>query len=270
MTETAPATHYEFTIHDKEFYASEFDRHRFVSAPDFWRRYGGVPDVRGKRVFDFGSGAGGMLHLLMEAGAASAVGVDLDVGASDYARERLSQEWGADKIEIYCQDLREVEFAPADLVVSQNTMEHVWPLKETLDAVVDKATPGGDIYIGYAPLWYSPFGHHQHPKTSIPWLHLLRGDQLVLDAMEQDLDIRYKTVKEAGFNCCTPADFRAAFAAQPADIVELRRNPGSGGWKTIVSQMLLLPGVVPPLEKYCTTGMYWHLRRHQAAKAAAA
>lgn len=252
--------HYENEVLSDEFYASEFDRHHGVSAPDFWRRYGGQPDVRGKRVFDFGSGSGGMIHRLMEAGASSAVGVDLDFGASQYAKKRLTQEWG-ERVEIFCEDICTVDFAPVDLVVSQNTMEHVSELDPVLSAVVGKAAPGANLYFGYAPLWYSPFGHHHCPPTKLPWLHLIKGDQIVLDHMREKMGRDYPSVRAAGFNCKEPVDFREAFGKQPLDLISLRRNPGSGGWRSVVNRVGLLPASIPGLEKYFTTGMYWHLRK---------
>lgn len=252
--------HYEYVVHDDDHYARDFDKHLHVSSADFWRRFGGQPDVRGKRVLDFGSATGGMIHRLMQAGAASAVGVDLDYGSSDYARRRLTAEWG-DRVTILCEDVRGIAVEPVDLIVSQNTMEHVSPLREVLDAVVKTCKPGGEMYFGYAPLWHSPFGHHHNPRTNIPWLHLVRGDQIVLEALEAKIGRRYSTIPEAGFNRCTVSDFREAFAAQPAELLSLRRNPGSGGWKSVVSQMLLIPAKLPFLEKYMTTGMYWHLRK---------
>jgi len=157
QSQDAGMPHYENEVLSDEFYASEFDRHYAVSAPDFLRRFGGQIDVKGKRVFDFGSGSGGLIHRLMEEGASCAVGVDLDFGASQYAKKRLAEEWG-DKVEIFCQDIRTVEFTPADVIVSQNTMEHVSPLDEVVSAVVAKAAPGAELYFGYAPLWYPPMG----------------------------------------------------------------------------------------------------------------
>lgn len=253
-------THYESEVLSDEFYAKEFDRHYAVSAPDFWRRFGGQPDVKGKRVFDFGSGSGGMIHRLMQAGASSAVGVDLDFGASQYAKKRLTQEWG-DKVEIICEDIRAVDFAPVDMVVSQNTMEHVSPLDDVLSAVIQKAAPGAELFFGYAPLWHSPFGNHRCPKNKIPWEHLIKGEKYVLDYMRDHKNRDYPTVTAAGFNCKTPADFRKAFLKQPLDLMSLRRNAGSGGMRSVVNRMGLVPASIPGLEKYFTTGMYWHLRK---------
>lgn len=258
--------HYENEVLSDEFYASEFQRHYSVSAPDFWRRFGGQPDVRGRRVLDFGSGSGGMIHRLMEAGASSAVGVDLDFGASKYAKKRLAEEWG-DRVAIICEDIREVDFDAVDVIVSQNTMEHVSPLDEVLSAVVDKAAPGAELYFGYAPLWYSPYGNHRCPKNKVPWQHLILGEKYVLDHMRDHKQRDYPSVRDAGFNCKTPAEFRAAFAKQPLDLVSLRRNAGSGGVRSLVNRAGLLPTVIPGLEKYFTTGMYWHLRKREVRAA---
>jgi len=252
--------HYENEILSDDFYRDEFSKSSQVSAPDFWRRFGGQPDFTRKRVLDFGSASGGMIHRLMEAGAASAVGVDLDLGASHYAKKRLRHEWG-EKVEIIIEDIRKVDFAPVDVIVSQNTMEHVSELEEVVAALLEKAKPGADMYIGYAPLWYSPYGNHNCPKNKYPWQHLVLGDQYVLDAMHELLNRSYPTVAAAGFNCKTPQDFRRAFKRQSVEVVSLRRNAGSGGLRTMVNRLGLVPATIPLLEKYFTTGMYWHLRK---------
>ncbi len=260
--QSAPLDHYESEIHDQGHYARDFERHYAVSAPYFCERFAAFPDVRGKRVLDFGCATGGLLHRLMQAGASYGVGIDLDRGSTDYARERLVQEWGRDKVSILCEDIVGMRIAPVDVVISQNTMEHVSQLKNTMRALVAACKPGGDIYLGFGPLWFSPFGHHQYPRTSIPWLHLLRGDRVVLNALEERTGRRYRDIRAAGFNACTPADFRAAFLADKSvELVSLRCNYGSGGWKRLVSRLLLAPARIPFLEKYLITSMYWHLRK---------
>lgn len=237
-----------------------FERHANASSADFWNRFGGQPDVTGKRVLDFGCSTGGMIHRLMRAGASSAVGIDLSERAITYARERLHQEWG-DRVDIRCEDVRTADIAPVDMIVSQNVMEHVMPLEETLRSVVDLCKPGGEMYFGFSPLWYSPYGHHHYPRTRVPWLHVLKGEQVVLDSFRERTGKDYASAEEAGFNRATPRDFVKAFKAQDVEILSFRRNVGSGALRTLISQSLLVPAAIPPLEKYFTVGMYWHLRK---------
>ena len=237
-----------------------FERHYRDSSADFWARFGGMPDVEGKRVLDFGCSTGGMVHRLMKAGASTAVGIDLSARAIAYAKERMAEEWG-DRVDIRCEDVIEADIEPVDFIVSQNTMEHVMPLKETLTAVVNLCKPGGEMDFGFSPLWHSPHGHHNYPKTRVPWWHLLKGDDVVLDAFRDRVGKDYATVQEAGFNCATPSDFREAFHAQDVDVLSLRYNVGRSPVRTAISQAFRFPSVVPALEKYVTVGMYWHLRK---------
>ena len=43
---------------------------------DFWQRFGGAPDLRGKRLLDFGCNRGGSVHRALQEGATTAVGID--------------------------------------------------------------------------------------------------------------------------------------------------------------------------------------------------
>ncbi len=226
---------------------------------EYWRRFGGVPPLAGKRVLDFGAGTGGMVQRLLDNGAAQVVGVDISERVIDYGRERLAAF--GDRVEMYAGDIRSLDIGQFDVIVSQNTLEHVMPLDDVVQAVVAKAKPGGDIYFGFSPLWYSPFGHHGYPQTRLPWRHLLMGDRSVLDSMRQVSGKSYDSVFDAGFNKATPRQFDAMFRALPADIVSLKRNVVSHGWKQRVASLLEPVSRTPFLEKYLTVSMYAHLRK---------
>ena len=75
-----------------------------------------VPDVKGKRVFDVGTGTGVLSFLLLQRGAASAVATDCDARAVACARENAQRLGLSKRFEVSEGDL----FPPgqADLVVS--------------------------------------------------------------------------------------------------------------------------------------------------------
>lgn len=227
---------------------------------DFWQRLGGQPDLHGRTILDFGCNRGGSLHRALQEGDASATGVDINPWTTQYGREKLTPIWG-DRANILCGNLAELEVEPVDIVMSTNTMEHVEDIEGALSAMVAACRAGGELYISFSPLWHSPYGHHQYPKTRIPWLHLLRGEEIVLDDMAKYVGRRYETPQEAGFNCATPDRFYAALAAQDVEILSSRRNVGRSWWRTCVSQSMLALAVVPPLEKFVTVGLFWHLRK---------
>ena len=230
------------------------------SAEVFWRRFGGRPDVSGQRVLDFGSSTGGMLQNLLAAGAREVVGIDISTKAIDYSRSRLKPEWG-DRVDIRLGDIRSEDIAPVDVIVSQNTLEHVMPLQDSLKALVDKCKKGGDIYLGFSPLWYSPFGNHQYPPGKLPWRHLWQGDDLVLNAMRRIAGLDYSTIHDAGFNKATPKDFFRTFRSLPVEVVSLKTNVTEGRLKQAAMGVASLLSKLPLMERFLTIGIYAHFRR---------
>ena len=241
-----------------------FDERRYAHSvtqtlPQFWARFGGLPDVVGKHVLDFGCARGGMVHTLLEAGAQSAAGIDINPDYITFAEEKHAQ-WGA-RAQFICGDIRQERLEPADIITSCNVMEHVTPLPETLAALVQCAKPGGELFIGFSPLWHSPFGHHRLMETRLPWAHLPRNNRAFLDRLIDDDGNSPETIQELGFNGATPADFRAALTGLPVEVISARRNVAVSPFKKIAMKAMLAPSIIPSLEKYVTIGIYWHLRR---------
>lgn len=245
---------------------SEFDERRHREwldkrYPEFWARFGSVPDFSGKRVIDFGCGRGGMVQRVLEAGAASATGIELDADYLAFAQSKVASQWDG-RAQFILGDIRTIAIEPADIVVSCDTMEHVMSLPDTLAAVVNACKPGGDLYIGFSPLWHSPNGHHRLIASKRPWAHLPRGNRAFLDRLRDPLGNTPNSIQQLGFNGATPADFRAALKGLPVEVVSARRNLASSPIKQLAMKALLVPGIiVPALEKYVTIGIYWHLRR---------
>ena len=246
-----------------------FDERRYTASvtqtlPQFWVRFGGMPDAAGKHVLDFGCARGGMVHTMLEAGAASAAGIDVNPHYIDFAKAKHAEQWG-ERAQFICGDVREETLEPADIVTSCNVMEHVMDLPEALSALVQKAKPGGELFIGFSPLWHSPFGHHRLIETRLPWAHLPRKNRAFLDRMVDEGGNTPDSIQELGFNGATPTDFRAALKGLPVDIISARRNVAGTPVKSAVMKAMLLPSMLPVigprLEKFVTVGLSWHLRR---------
>lgn len=243
---------------------AEFNRRRYTASvtqtlPQFWERFGGMPDVAGKHVLDFGCARGGMVHTMLEAGAASAAGIDINPDYIAFAKAKHAQ-WG-DKAKFICGDIREETLEPADIITSCNVMEHVMDLPQTLTALVQCAKPGGELFIGFSPLWHSPYGHHRLMESNLPWAHLPRNNRAFLDRLVDDEGHSPETIQELGFNGATPAGFRAALKGLPVEVISARRNVATHPLKQIAMKAMLVPSIIAPLEKYVTIGIYWHLRR---------
>ncbi|KEO91780.1 hypothetical protein EH31_03660 [Erythrobacter longus] len=242
-----------------------FDERRYTHSvtntlPQFWARFGGLPDVAGKHVLDFGCARGAMVHTVLEAGAESAAGIDINPDYISFATAKHADQWSG-KAQFIYGDIREETLEPADIITSCNVMEHVMALPETLAALVQCAKPGGELFIGFSPLWHSPFGHHRLMETRLPWAHLPRKNRAFLDRLIDDEGNSPESIQELGFNGATPADFRAALKGLPVEIISARRNVATHPLKQLAMKAMLAPSLIPALEKYVTIGIYWHLRR---------
>ncbi|WP_299193183.1 class I SAM-dependent methyltransferase [uncultured Erythrobacter sp.] len=241
---------------DEQRYAF-WHEHRFG---EFWARFGGMPDVAGKRMIDFGCGRGGMVQRLMEAGAASALGIELDEDYVDFATRKVASQWDG-RAQFVVDDIREMQLEQADIVVSSDTFEHVMSIPDTLRAVVNACKPGGELFIGFSPLWHSPFGHHHLINSRIPWAHLPRSSRAFLERLRDDKGNHPHSIQQLGFNGAVPSEFREALKGLPVEVISARRNLASSPLKALALKALLIPSIIPALEKFVTVGIYWHLRR---------
>ncbi|MEO1219806.1 MAG: class I SAM-dependent methyltransferase, partial [Pseudomonadota bacterium] len=187
-------------------------------------------------------------------------GIDINPQYIAFAKAKHADRWG-NQAKFFCGDIREKSLEPADIITSCNVMEHVMALPETLAAVVNCAKPGGELFIGFSPLWHSPFGHHRLMESKRPWAHLPRNNGAFLDRFIDDEGNSPESIQELGFNGATPADFRSALKRLPVEVISARRNVAANPLKQIAMKAMLVPSIIPALEKFVTIGIYWHLRR---------
>jgi SAM-dependent methyltransferase len=209
------------------------DRWESLLAADerFLSRLPASLSFEGKSVLDYGTGTGQTCIIAAQRGAKRALGVDLQ--SVDVATQQLAKRYPelADRVE-YRQigsaaDLGDERF---DLVLSKNTMEHVGnPESYVADMTGLLAAPGGQLVIGFNPLWKSPYGGHLNHMTRFPWAHLLFPEELVLRERRRyrpDEDPqRYEEIK-GGLNRMTLARFREVMAGSGLEptYFEVNRN----------------------------------------------
>jgi ubiquinone/menaquinone biosynthesis C-methylase UbiE len=225
----------------------------------FWQRLGGKPDFTGQRVLDFGCGHGTLALEIAQAGAASVLGIDLADQRIAYAQARTAPRAPAGTTMRF--ERLDITTIPGeglfDRIVSKDTFEHVGPVDAVLAAMVRLLKPGGEIILGFSPLYNSPFGDHGEYGVRLPWVHLLVGEQRVLAEFNKTNGSTYRGLPDAGFNMLKPADFRQAFGRTGTQIRELRTNPSSGeGLKSVMMAVFRNLARVPGLEPYFTVGVY--------------
>lgn len=127
--------------------------------------------VAGKDVLDFGCGTGPLSHLLVEMGARSVVGMDLDPDSIWTARSRLT---GSESIrfERALDDKRiDLPDQSVDVIACYDVMEHILAYREIMAEWRRVLRPGGRVLILWQP-YFHPYGHHGQDYIPIPWAHV--------------------------------------------------------------------------------------------------
>lgn len=238
----------------------------------FWRRFGHTgsePDFEGLKVLEIGCGRG--WRCLEAAGrkASRVVGIDPDEEALTYAQERLKHFPELTGVVTYevgtIHDLAEEGF---DVVISENAFEHILDVPAVLASIRRLLRPGGRAYIGFAPLYHSPFGDHGWMQEAlpwgnrfaIPWSHLLVPQQWLFRRMEKLYGKPVQSTIDWPFlhlNRATAADFRAMFRESKLRVVVGVTNAN----ESRKGRLLGLLSKVPVLDKYFTVGLYYVLEK---------
>jgi SAM-dependent methyltransferase len=143
---------------------------------DFWNGFGlsSCPSFAGKSLLEIGCGHGNRCLEAIEHGAIRVVGLDVDgrnfaVGRSLLATAPAS--W-RERITFFEGDLGSFPPEMFDIVLSENTFEHVMNVPELLAQIKARLNPGGRLYVGFGPLYHGPDGDHGWLRQTLPARHL--------------------------------------------------------------------------------------------------
>jgi SAM-dependent methyltransferase len=240
------------TRYEEEFLAS------FRSMETFIGRYDGRLDFTGKRILDVGSGLGSPALLMAGRGAARVVGVDIVPRNIDFSRRMLTTGYGhlADKVEFrLIRDFADLGDERFDLVISKDSFEHYASPEDFLPAMLGLLTPGGELAIGFGPLWKSPYGGHIKYMTRLPWAHLLFSESVILRERQRFFpDQRVRSYGEivGGLNQMTLARFESIIAANHLEQVYFRANASRHPAARLASLVARLPFA----REYLTFNLY--------------
>lgn len=180
----------------------------------FFSRFGHQPDLTGKSVLDLGCGRGNLAIHAARNGAASVVGVDPDAARIAFAREKLALEPEAVRrlIDFKACGIEELPAEEAyDVIFSKDAFEHIMDVPAVLAEMRRRLVPGGKAYIGFGPLYRSPYGDHHWAEADLPWGHLYMPESLLLRRIEKRTGHRYGSLKELELNQWRLHQFLPAF-----------------------------------------------------------
>ncbi len=241
----------------------------------FWERLGEKPDFSGARVLEIGSGWGSLAIEAALAGASRVVGLDLKPDlvafAADHVREAFPELEG--KVHFFCLELKEVAEGDFDLALAKDTFEHVLDLEGLLRDLAQRLRPGGRVYAGFGPLYWSPYGDHDRRRVAfrhlglvgralaaIPWGHLF-FERAIVRAHNRARGGSAASMRDLGLNRMPFREYRAIFLRSGFEIVKLLTNRGLRG----PARIFRLLSRFRPFEDYATVNVYCVLEKRRSS-----
>ena len=224
------------------------------STREFWRRLGRRPEVAGKRVLDIGCGHGAMSIDLAQQGA-EVVGVDPDTTLIEWAKHNLSENHPqlASRVTFLAHESTALRSDDRfDLAVTKDTFEHVADVDVLLVDLRGRLHRDGELWAGFSPLYFSPWGDHGRTGLRVPWAHALLPRGLVYRAARRVSGRSVNDLTDIGLNGLTPAAFRHSVAQAEMTVLSISYNRGDNKLLRVMSRARSIPG----LERYMTVSVY--------------
>jgi SAM-dependent methyltransferase len=227
-----------------------------ASARRYLARFGDALNVTGKTALDVGCGNGHLCFELARRGAQRVVGADI---GGEKALRNLAQERPEiqQRVEILKTDgtLRELGDERFDLVFSKDSFEHFSDPERVVEAMVGAVRPGGQLVIGFGPLWKGPTGGHIDFMTKLPWAHLLFPEPVIMAERRRfrpDEDARRFEEIKGGLNRMTLDRFERIMAGTGLRCSHFATNVSDS---PVVRTMAVLRRI-GPLREYFTANVY--------------
>jgi SAM-dependent methyltransferase len=216
---------------DASMPASYGEEHFLAGLGSTDRFFARLPDsleIEGRSVLDYGCGDGAGAIWAARHGATRVLGVD--VADVSFAREKAQEHFPElmDRVEFrQVRDAADLGDERFDVVLSKNTFEHVDDPHDYVAGMKSALAGGGDVVIGFSPLWKSPWGGHIDFMTRFPWAHLVFPEPVIMAERRRfrpDEDARRFEEIKGGLNRMTLARFRSVMAESGLAPVHLEVN----------------------------------------------
>jgi SAM-dependent methyltransferase len=171
--------------------------------------------VSGKRVVDFGCGAGYQSIGLVREHKCSVVGIDSNPRTLKRAIENAHNN-NVDSHNLYFVERISPDMLKSfDVVISHNSFEHYTCPSKVLDEMASLLISSGIVLLTFGPPWYAPYGSHMHFFCKIPWVNVVFPEKTVMKVRNHfrcDGAKRYEDV-ESGLNRMTIKKFESIISS---------------------------------------------------------
>jgi SAM-dependent methyltransferase len=236
----------------------------------FWISFGleTPPVLDGLRVMEVGCGTGSRCIQAAGLGAARVLGIDPMAVDVAKATDIIDQKYPElkDRVEFRACYIADVADEGFDVIISENAFEHILDPGDVLAEMRKKLKEGGRVYLGFGPLYYSPFGDHGWIRAALPfgerlpWGHAVLPEWLLFKLMSWHYRRPVKNLTDWHFltlNKLTPAEYRNLFAQSGLTIECCRMDVAFSR----IGKLFARFRKIPFLEKYFTVLVCCILRK---------
>jgi len=220
----------------------------------FWSNLRVDPSFKSLKVLDVGCGHGSLCVDIAARGASEVVGIDIEKRLIEFATENVSLNYPQFKDTInfeYC-DIDNLAKRNFDVIVAKDSFEHILNLKSQLTQMKNRLKPGGRMYIGFGPLYNSPYGDHGRTKVLLPWGHLIFPERFLIKLVNKNRDKKITNISELGLNKLSLAQYREIFYNSGLRVTYFRINVS----RNLMSKLFSLIKRIPFLEEYFSHNIY--------------
>lgn len=221
----------------------------------FWARFGlPEPEFRGKEVIDYGSGFGFDSLFMLKAGAKHVYCLEVSEDRLEKCRNlHISHGYqnasyvNNSNVELLTE---KINSNSVDIIVCRDVMEHVPFPYETLKSMYDVLKPLGNAFIGFSPLYKSPYGPHILPYCKLPYVHLLFSEKTIMNTLKKlyslpDTINSYIDIPGSGVNKLSYYNYLKYLKSFKWQISNLRMNSFEG--KKFLGRILNLTVATIPI-----------------------
>lgn len=226
----------------------------------FWNRIGGMPDFKGKRILDLGCGLGAQSFQIAQHFPEKILGIDIEPTNIEYAIIKLQKDFHeySNKITFLCKDISCIpDSEKFDIVLCKDSFEHIINIDEVLNSISRHLVKNGRVYIGFGPLYSSPYGDHKWTYSKIPWGHLIFPESFILKRISKKKGKTINSIEEIGLNKLNLKRYINAFKKSGMRITNLKTNCGNSP----IYKLSRILAKISFLADYFTFNMYCILEK---------